>query len=94
MSSPFSGIVLLGAVVLSSPAIHGAAVALTMSYETALIRFAVAWVVVWIGVSMLSSIGGSPVDQRPEVPRSLPGVDGPVPVRPAELHDDQSTLAG
>ena len=94
MSSPFSGYVLLGAALFSSPAIH-AAVVETMSYEAALIRFAVAWVVVWIGVSMISSIGSTPTPTQPVVPRSLPGVDGPVSVRPAELHSDgSSTLAG
>jgi hypothetical protein len=95
VSSPFSGFVLLGAALVSSPAIHAAVVEATMSYETALIRFAVAWVVVWIGVSMISSIGSASTPTQPVVPRSLPGVDGPVSVRPAELHTDGSSkLAG
>jgi hypothetical protein len=93
VSNPFSGFVLLGAALVSSPAIHAAVVEGTMSYETALVRFAVAWAVVWVGVSVLGSIGDSAGAPQPEVPRSLPGVDGPVPVRPAELHrEDPPTV--
>ncbi len=94
MSNPFSGLVLLGAGLLSSPALYAAGVAGTMAYETALIRFAVAWAVVWVGISVLGSIGDSAGTPQPEVPRSLPGVDGPVSVRPAELHQDPPTLVG
>ena len=95
MSNPFSGLVLLGAGLLRSPALHAAVVAGTMAYETALVRFAVAWAVVWVGVSVLGSIGDSVSTPQPQVPRSLPGVDGPVPVRPAELHrEDPPAVVG
>jgi hypothetical protein len=94
VSNPLSGFVLLGAALVSSPALHAALVAGTMSYETALVRFAVAWVVVWVGVSLLGSIGGSAGGAQPEVPRALPGVGGPVPVRSAELRDDPPTVVG
>lgn len=85
MSSPFNPVVFGGAALLSSPALY-AAFEMTMSYEAALVRFAVAWLVAWIGVSMLASVGGSPVDGAPTVPHSLPGIDGPLQVRPAELN--------
>ena len=94
MSNPFSGLVLAGAALLSSPALHAAVVEGTMAYQTAGIRFAVAWAVVWVGFSILGSIGSTPGPVPPEVPRSLPGVDGPVPVRPAELREDPPTVVG
>ncbi|WP_148575469.1 hypothetical protein [Nocardioides caldifontis] len=94
MSNPFSGLVLLGAGLVSSPAIYAAVVDGTLALETALVRFLVAWAVVWVGFSVLGSIGDTSGSAQPEVPRSLPAVDGPVPVRPAELRDDPPTAVG
>ena len=95
MSNPFSGFVLAGAALLSSPAIFAAVVEGTMAYDTAGIRFLVAWAVVWVGVSVLASIGSTSPTPGPEVPQSLPGLDGPVPVRAAELHrEDPPTVVG
>ena len=88
MVSPFSGWVLGGAALFSSPAWHAALVTGTLPLETAAVRFGIALVVVWVGLSMLSSLvhGTSPAPTPAEpVPHSLPGVDGPLPVRPAEV---------
>ena len=88
MVSPFSGWVLAGAALFSSPAWHAALVTGTLSLETAAVRFGIALVVVWVGLSMLSSLvrGTSPAPApAADVPHSLPGVDGPLPVRPAEV---------
>ena len=62
MVNPFSGWVLGGAAVFSSPALHAAFVAGTLSYETAALRFAIAQVVVWGGLCLLTSLvrGTSP----------------------------------
>jgi hypothetical protein len=91
MVNPFSGWVLGGAAVFSSPALYSALVAGSLPLETAAVRFGIALVVVWVGLSMLTSLvkgtsppaagaGGSDI-----VPHSLPGVDGPAPVRPADV---------
>ena len=57
-----------------------------------LVRFGIAQVVVWVGLSLVTSLvrGTSPRPPDPPsddetVPHSLAGVDGPVPVRPAEV---------
>jgi hypothetical protein len=88
MVSPFSGWVLAGAALFSSPAWHAALVTGTMTLETAATRFGIAVVVVWVGLSMLSSLvhGTSAAPAESDaVPHSLPGVEGPLPVRPAEV---------
>ncbi|HET6561875.1 MAG TPA: hypothetical protein VFG72_08365 [Marmoricola sp.] len=80
MVNPFSGWVLGGAALLSSPAWHAALVTGTLPVETAAVRFGIAFVVVWVGLSMLSSLvqGTSPTPPPSEtVPHSLPGVDPP-----------------
>ena len=84
MVNPFSGWVLGGAALLSSPAWHAALVVGTLPLETAAVRFGIAYVVVWVGLSMLSSLvqGTSPTPPD-AVPHS--GVEGPLPVRPPEL---------
>ena len=86
MVSPFSGWVLGGAALFSSPAWYAALVTETLPVETAAVRFGIALLVVWVGLSMLGSLvqGTSPPTEPPEVaPHALPGVDGPLPVRPA-----------
>ena len=48
----------------------------------------VALFVVWVGVSMLEwllSRTAEPAPEEPEVPRALPGIEGPVTVRPASI---------
>lgn len=88
MSSPFSAPVLgLGALV-SSPALYAALVEATLPLETAMIRFAVAAVVIWVGLSLLEALleSTAPKEAPGETaPRALPGVSGPLPVRPAQL---------
>jgi hypothetical protein len=80
MVSPFSGWVLAGAALFSSPAWHAALVTGTLPLETAVVRFGIALVVVWVGLSMLGSLvkGTSPAPARPEVP------DGPPDLGSAE----------
>jgi hypothetical protein len=75
-----------GGALLSSPALWAAFGTGTMGVETALVRLGVAVLVVWVGLSLLGSLvaGTSPRQQPgPGVPRALPGVDGPLPVRAA-----------
>jgi hypothetical protein len=91
MVNPFSGWVLGGATLFSSPALYSALVAGALPLETAAVRFGIALVVVWVGLSMLTSLvkGTSPpaagASGPDTVPHSLPKVDGPVPVRPADV---------
>ncbi len=88
MVSPLSGWVLGGAALFSSPAWHAALVAGTLSLETAAVRFGIAALVVWVGLSMLGSLvqGTSPPPPPPDPPpHALPGADGPLPVRPASV---------
>jgi hypothetical protein len=96
MVSPFSGWVVGGAALVSSPAWHAALVAGTMPVETAAVRFGIALLVAWVGLSMLASLvqGTSPAaapDAAEPPPHSLPGVDGPLPVRPAEVEPPGSS---
>ncbi len=85
MVSPFSGWVLAGAALVSSPAWHAALVTETLSLETAAMRFGIALVVVWVGLSMLGSLvqGTSAPPVRPEVDASLPA-EGQVTMHSAE----------
>ena len=88
MASPFSGWVLVGGVVIASPAIRDALVDGTMQVTTAAERVAAAMAFVWVGLSLLEwllSHTAEPVVRDPEPPRALPGIDGPVPVRPASV---------
>ena len=100
MASPFSGIVLGSGALLASPALWDAFVDGTLSMDTAVIRLVVAIVVSWIGISMLGSLlaqTAEPVPQQDQVPRALPGIDGPVPVRGAVLDsqdEPQDSQAG
>jgi hypothetical protein len=83
-----SGWVLVGGALVASPALKDALVDGTMPVATAGVRLAVALVVVWVGVSMLEwllSRTAEPTPEEPEVPRALPGIDGPVTVRPASI---------
>jgi hypothetical protein len=88
MLSPTSGWVLGAGVVIASPALHAALVSGTLSLETAAVRLLVAVLVSWVGLSMLASLvdqTSAPVETEAEPLRSLPGVDGPLPVRAAVL---------
>ena len=99
MVSPFSGLVLGTGAVLASPALWAAFVEETLSLQTAAVRLAVAILVAWIGFSLLGGLlagTAEQVDDPDDVPRALPGIDGPIPVRGAvlESHDDlQEQLA-
>jgi hypothetical protein len=81
MVSPFSGWVLAGAALFSSPAWHAALVTGTLPLETAATRFGIALVVVWVGLSMLGSLvrGTSPAPVGPDAV-----VEGQVPLHPAD----------
>lgn len=88
MASPFSGWVLAGGAVLASPALRDALVDGTMPLGTAAVRVVMSTVFVWVGVSLLEwllSRTAEPVGSEPQPPRALPGIKGPVPVRPASL---------
>jgi hypothetical protein len=82
MVSPFSGWVLAGAALFSSPAWHAALVTETLPLETAVARFGIALVVVWVGLSMLGSLvrSTSPAPVRDP----SPPVEGQVTTHPAE----------
>jgi hypothetical protein len=93
MANPFSGWVLVGGVVIASPALRDALVDGTMPVGTAAVRVAVAMAFVWVGLSLLEGLlsrTAEPVQDEPETPRALPGIEGPVPVRPASL--DSATV--
>lgn len=93
MASPFSGVVMGSGAVLASPALYDAFVVGTLPIQTAITRLLVAVLVTWVGLSMLqmlvSQTGETPAGPD-DVPRSLPGIDGPMPVRGAviDAHDD------
>jgi hypothetical protein len=82
MVSPFSGWVLAGAALFSSPAWHAALVTETLPLETAVTRFGIALVVVWVGLSMLGSLVRSTSPGPLRDP--LPPVEGQVTTHPAE----------
>ena len=97
MASPFSGWVVLGGLLIASPALKDAMVDGTMPVTTAAVRVVVAMVFLWIGLSMLEwllSRTAEPPPPRPEPPRALPGIDGPVPVRPASVESPTPPSAG
>jgi hypothetical protein len=94
MVSPFSGWVLGGAALFSSPALHAALVAGTLPLETAAVRFGTALVVAWVGLSMLTSLvrGTSAPPEPSTVPTQvLAGMDGPLPVGAAEVDPPASS---
>lgn len=94
MASPFSGGVLAAGALLSSPALYDAFVVGAMPISTALTRLFVAVVVCWLGLStveaLVSATAGRPATEE-ETTRSLPGIDGAVPVRGAVLSSEEST---
>jgi hypothetical protein len=88
MASPFSGWALVGTVVIASPALKDALVDGTMPLTAAAVRVAAAMLFMWIGLSLLEwllSRTAEPVVVEPDTPRALPGIAGPVPVRPASV---------
>jgi hypothetical protein len=97
MASPFSGLVLGSGALLASPALWAAFVEGTLSTETAVVRLGVAIVVSWVGFSLLGFLlsGTSAQGTGPDaVPRALPGIDGPIPVRGAVLDSHDEGIAG
>ncbi|NUR09238.1 MAG: hypothetical protein HOQ45_19825 [Nocardioidaceae bacterium] len=58
--SPFSTPVLLGATVVSGPALYGAFVSGTTSTQTALLRFLVCAGLAWLGLAVVSMLVGPP----------------------------------
>jgi hypothetical protein len=96
MASPFSGRVLGTGALLASPALWACFGEGTMSVQTAVVRLAVAVLVCWLGFSMFDTLldGTSAPAERPDdVPRALPGIDGPMPVRGAVIDPPQDTEA-
>ena len=87
MVSPFSGLVLGSGTLLASPALWDAFVDGTLPLQTAIVRLLVAVLVSWVGLSLLEMLVSQtgPTATTDDVPRSLPGVDGPIPVRGAVL---------
>ena len=87
MVSPFSGLVLGSGAVLASPALWDAFVEGTLPVQTAIVRLLVAVLVSWVGLSLLEMLVSEtgPSVTPDDVPRSLPGVDGPIPVRGAVI---------
>ena len=98
MTSPFSGLVLGSGALLASPALWAAFVDGSMAMDTAIVRLVVAVLVSWIGLSLLMSLldGTAPETPTGEVPRALPGIDGPIPVRGAvvDSHAETQSPAG
>jgi hypothetical protein len=86
--SPLSGWVLVTGAVLASPALKAALLDQTMTIETAVVRLLIAMGVSWVGLSLLTSLvatTSAPASPEDEPTRSLPGIDGPLPVRGADL---------
>jgi hypothetical protein len=86
MASPLSGWVLGGGALLASPALRAALLDGTLPLSTAVLRLVIAVVVCWVGLSLLGALVSETSAVEPpedETPRSLPGVDGPLPVRAA-----------
>ena len=97
MATPLSGWVLVGGAVIASPALKEALVDGTMPMAVAGVRLAVAMAVVWVGVSMLQwllSRTAEPEPEMPEPPRALPGIEGPVTVRPASIDSPVEPSSG
>jgi len=92
MASPFSGLVLGSGTLLASPALKEAFVDGTLPIQTAVLRLVVAVAVAWIGFSLLGSLlsGTAESAAADEVPRALPGIDGPIPVRGAVVEPEES----
>jgi len=95
MTSPFSGPVLGSGALLASPALWAAFVDGTMATDTAIVRLVVAVLVSWVGLSLLTSLldgtSGPASGEAGDVPRELPGIDGPLPVRGAVLDSQDET---
>lgn len=94
MASPLSGRVLVSGALLASPAIWASFVEGTMPLETGLVRLGVAVLVCWLGFSMFDSLlsgTSAAADPTDEVPRALPGIDGPMPVRGAVIDPPQDS---
>jgi hypothetical protein len=70
--SPFSAPVLGGAALISAPALWGAWVG-TTSVQTALLRYLVCAVLVWVGLAVLSMLVG-PAPRRQAVVEVEPSV--------------------
>src|SRR4051794_11642283 len=76
MASPFSGWVLVGGVVIASPALRDALVGGTMPVGTAAVRVVTAMAVVWVGGSLLGGLlrpTAGPARPDPQPPRARPG---------------------
>ena len=72
--SPFSGTVLGGAAVLSAPALWASLVTGTAPMDEGLLRYIVAVVVCWVGLSVVAAmVGPAPrMSVRPGAPEGTP----------------------
>ena|SRR3712207_6552923 len=88
MAGPFSGWALGAGAVLASPALVAALVDGTLPLPTAVLKLVVAVVISSVGLSLLGALlaqTSGPSSEPEEAPRSLPGVEGPLPVRAAAV---------
>jgi hypothetical protein len=76
--SPFSGVVLGAAAVLSSPALWSSLVAGTMPIADGLLRYVVTVVICWLGLGIVSAlVGPAPRPTATQVDTAAPGSSGP-----------------
>jgi hypothetical protein len=64
MISPVSGIVLLSAGVVASPALYGAIIEGTVSLDTAVIRYLVIVLIAWACLSLVSTYAWTPAKPK------------------------------
>jgi len=83
--SPFSTPVLLGAAIISGPALWGAFVAGSTDAQTALVRYLVCAGLAWLGLAVVAMLVGPPP------PRSAPSAS---PEETAEPETGTSPAAG
>lgn len=84
MISPVSGIVLLSAGVVASPALYGAIVDGTVSLDTAVIRYLVIVLIAWACLSLVSTYAWAPA--KPKAPANAE----PAPATLRETHEPKS----
>ncbi len=84
MTSPFSPMVLGLGALLSSPALFAAFVDGTLPLETGVIRFGVAMLVCWIGLSMLDTL--LQATSAPAAPQEQPPIEATQVLPPVDQH--------
>jgi hypothetical protein len=89
MVNPFSPLVLLGAAVISSPALWGAFVDGTIAVDAALTRYLVVVLITWACLSVVSSYAWSPTKPL-AAKESSPGTKGATGTAPTQHDADRS----